>query len=49
MRNTFGEGEPGEVFAIIGSTGYLEVVCNRGSAARLLNAAPGTEVVISFV
>ena len=48
MRNTFGEGEPGELFAILGSTGYLEVVCNRGSAARLLNAAPGTEVVISF-
>ena len=48
MRNAFGEGEPGEVFAILGSTGYLEVVCNRASAARLLNAAPGTEVVISF-
>jgi S-adenosylmethionine hydrolase len=48
MRNAFADGAPGEVFAIVGSTGYLELVCNRGSAARLLNAGPGAEVVLSF-
>ncbi len=48
LRSTFADGTPGEVFAIVGSTGYLELVCNRGSAARLLNAAPGTEVALSF-
>jgi hypothetical protein len=48
LRNAFGDGAAGEVFVIVGSTGYLEVVCNRGSAARLLNAAPGTELVLSF-
>lgn len=48
LRNAFEEGAPGEVFAIVGSTGHLELVCNRSSAARLLNAGPGAEVVLSF-
>jgi S-adenosylmethionine hydrolase len=48
LRNTFAEGAAGEVFAIVGSTGYVELVCNRGSAARLLNAGPGADVVLNF-
>jgi hypothetical protein len=48
LRPAFADGAPGEVFAIVGSTGYLELVCNRGSAARLLNAGPGAEVALSF-
>jgi S-adenosylmethionine hydrolase len=37
-------GKPGEVFAIVGSSGFLEVCTNRGSAAKALNAGRGAEV-----
>lgn len=49
LRDTFGEGAAGEVFAVVGSTGYLEVVCNRGSAARQLNIGAGAAVTLTFV
>jgi S-adenosyl-L-methionine hydrolase (adenosine-forming) len=48
LRNTFEEGAPGEVFAIVGSSGYLELVCNGAAASRALNAGPGNEVVLTF-
>lgn len=44
IRNAYAEGEPGEVFGILGSTGFLEIATNRGSAAKLTEAAKGTEV-----
>ena len=47
MRNSYAEGAPGEVFGILGSMGFLEVATNRGSAAQALDAAKGTEVVVS--
>ena len=37
---------PGEPFAIWGSAGFLEVVVNRGSAARRLGAAAGSALVL---
>jgi S-adenosyl-L-methionine hydrolase (adenosine-forming) len=37
---------PGEPFAIWGSAGFLEVVVNRGSAARRLGVAAGSPVVL---
>jgi S-adenosylmethionine hydrolase len=42
FRMTFGEGLPGEVFVVPGSSEYLEIVMANGSAAAALNAAPGT-------
>jgi hypothetical protein len=44
FRRTFGEGNPGEILVVPGSTGYLEIVVCGGSAARQLNVGPGAPV-----
>jgi S-adenosyl-L-methionine hydrolase (adenosine-forming) len=44
LFDSYTAGTPLEPFAILGSTGYLEVSTNRGSAAALLKASPGNEV-----
>ena len=41
LCSTFAEVEPGEVVAIIGSSGYIEVVVNQGSGARMLGCGVG--------
>jgi S-adenosylmethionine hydrolase len=46
IRKTFAEGEPGEVFALLGSMGYLEIVANRAAAAQIIAAGKGSEVSI---
>jgi len=46
IRQAYAEGEPGEVFAIIGSMGFLEIAANRAAAAQLTGAAKGNEVNI---
>ena len=46
IRGNFAEGGPGEVFGIIGSMGYLEIVANRAAAAQLTGAGKGSEVSI---
>jgi S-adenosylmethionine hydrolase len=48
LRTAYAEGKPGEVFAILGSMGYLEIATNRGSAARNLGVDKGTEVGIAL-
>jgi S-adenosylmethionine hydrolase len=48
IKSTFGEGGPGEVFAIVGSVGFLEIVSNRGSAAQILAAGKGGEVTVTW-
>ena len=35
-----------ELFAIVGSSGYLEIAANRGAAAQLLGVGKGTDVSI---
>jgi len=40
-RKFFAEGESGELISIVGSSGFLEIVVNQGSAENLLNAKPG--------
>jgi hypothetical protein len=37
-------GKPSELFAIVGSSGFIEICTNRGSAAKILNANRGMEV-----
>lgn len=46
IRQNFAEGAPGEVFAILGSMGYLEIVANRAAAAQITGAGKGSEVSI---
>jgi S-adenosylmethionine hydrolase len=48
LRQNYAEGAPGEVFGILGSMGYLEIVSNRGSAAQLVGSGKGTEVQVIF-
>lgn len=48
IRAAYAEGAPGEVFAVLGSMGYLEIVANRAAAAQLTGAGKGSEVSIVF-
>ncbi len=42
----FSDVEPGELFAIEGSTGHIELALNQGSAAGKLNVGPGAEIEV---
>lgn len=42
--SNYGEGGQGEVFAITGSSGFLEISMNRGGASRTAGADKGSEV-----
>jgi S-adenosylmethionine hydrolase len=48
FRRFFSEGgdSPGELFAIWGSAGYLEIAANRARAASLLNAERGQKIQV---
>jgi S-adenosylmethionine hydrolase len=43
---TFGEGRAGEVLALVGSSGRLEIAIREGNAARALALARGAPVVV---
>jgi S-adenosyl-L-methionine hydrolase (adenosine-forming) len=47
MYSSYSMGKASELFAILGSSGYLEVCRNLGSAADALQATRGTEVNIT--
>jgi S-adenosylmethionine hydrolase len=44
----FASGNPGEPIAVLGSSGFVEIVVNRGSAARTLGANRGAEVTLDL-
>jgi S-adenosyl-L-methionine hydrolase (adenosine-forming) len=46
MCSSYVEGQPNELFGILGSMGYLEIAANRASAAQLAGAVKGAEVTI---
>jgi S-adenosyl-L-methionine hydrolase (adenosine-forming) len=46
IRSAYAEGTGGEVFGILGSMGYLEIVANRAPAAQITGAGKGSEVSI---
>ena len=48
LDSSYSAGKPGELLAVVGSSGYVEICTNRGSAAKLLNANRGTEVAIKL-
>jgi S-adenosylmethionine hydrolase len=43
---TFSDADPGEFFAVEGSTGYIELALNQGSAAQRLNVRRGAEIEV---
>jgi S-adenosylmethionine hydrolase len=48
LSQHYAQGAPGEVLALIGSSGYLEISVNKGNAAKALGAQRGTEVSIQL-
>jgi S-adenosylmethionine hydrolase len=48
LTATFGACVPGELTNIIGSSGYLEVAVNQGSAAKMLGCGAGAPVELTF-
>jgi len=46
LVSTFDEGEPGAPAAMVGSSGFIEIVVNKGSASRALGVGRGAPVVI---
>lgn len=47
LCTSYAAGQPGEVFAILGSSGFLEISANKDSAARLAGANRGSEVNVT--
>ncbi len=47
IASAYDEAEPGELIALVGGTGYLEVAVNRGSAADLLGCDKGDSVTLA--
>jgi S-adenosyl-L-methionine hydrolase (adenosine-forming) len=47
LHRTYGEAAPGEMVALMGSHGYLEIACALGSAARKLKAGVGLTLEVT--
>jgi len=47
LVDTFARGNNGEPIAYLGSSGYLEIGVNKGSAARILILGRGTQVILT--
>jgi hypothetical protein len=48
LVQTYSQAAPGEVMALIGSSGFLEIGVNKGSASKTLGMARGSEVSIEL-
>jgi S-adenosylmethionine hydrolase len=46
LRRSFSEGGPGEIFAIEGSAGFIELALNQGSAAERLKVECGAQIEV---
>jgi S-adenosyl-L-methionine hydrolase (adenosine-forming) len=44
LKSAYSHGAPGEIFAILGSSGHLELAASRGSASHTLGVGKGAEV-----
>lgn len=44
LCTSYSDGAQGELFAVLGSTGFLEISANKGAASRLAGADKGAEV-----
>ena len=48
LVSSYAEGTPGELFALLGSTGFLEISANKAAASRVAVADKGSEVVVTI-
>src|SRR5262249_41723025 len=48
LCSSYSEGAQGELFAIVGSTGFLEISCNKAAASRVAGADKGSEVGLTI-
>ena len=48
MRDRYGQEGPGRLLALFGSSGYLEIACNLGSAAEKVGYVPGKVVEVKL-
>ena len=48
LAQTYAQGEAGEAFAIVGSSGFLEISVHKGNAARVLGVQRGAEVSLEI-
>ena len=46
---TYAETAIGEVFVIVGSSGYLEIAANQSSAAKLVGCGAGAPVELEIL
>ncbi|MFO8008473.1 MAG: SAM-dependent chlorinase/fluorinase [Candidatus Brocadiia bacterium] len=47
LAGTYADRPPGELMALVGSSGYLEAAVNKGSAAQVLGCEKGDTVTLS--
>jgi S-adenosyl-L-methionine hydrolase (adenosine-forming) len=47
LCHTFAEGAAGEAVSVVGSSGYVEVAANQGSAAKVLGCGAGSPVELT--
>lgn len=47
VKHFYGQGKPGEIICVRGSSGYYEIACNRGNACDLLKAETGLQIVVT--
>jgi S-adenosyl-L-methionine hydrolase (adenosine-forming) len=48
LKRTFADGSVGEIFAVVGSMGFIELVANRGNASIATQAGKGAEIQVAF-
>jgi S-adenosyl-L-methionine hydrolase (adenosine-forming) len=48
LCSSYSQAAQGELFAIVGSAGFLEISANKGAASRLAGADKGSEVVLTI-
>ena len=49
LSQTYSQGRPGPLMALIGSSGYLEIACNLSSAAQKVGYQAGRELKVTVV
>jgi hypothetical protein len=48
LQPSYSAGAQGELFAILGSTGFLEISANKAPASRLAGADKGSEITLAL-
>jgi len=49
IHQHYSQGRPGDLMALIGSSGYLEIACNLGSAAEIVGFVSGVELKVMVI